>query len=98
MEAVIVDYRSSALIFFKSIVHTHTLTPIKTESKNDANPAAPWHGEPIILKLQIPNYNVQNYKQLRHVICRLSSVFCLLSSHLLTFLPSQLLYHCPLPQ
>jgi hypothetical protein len=26
---------------------------------------------------QIPNYNVQNYKQLRHVIYHLSSVFCL---------------------
>jgi hypothetical protein len=27
---------------------------------------------------QITNYNVQNYKQLRHVICHLSSVICLL--------------------
>jgi hypothetical protein len=37
---------------------------------------------------QIPNYNVQNYKQFRHVICRLSSLICLLifsSSYLLSF-------------
>ncbi len=34
---------------------------------------------------QIQNYNVQNHKQWRHVICRLSSVIRHLSSHLLPF-------------
>jgi hypothetical protein len=41
MEAAIVDYPQwCPYIFFKGIGHTHTLTPLKTESKNDANPLA----------------------------------------------------------
>jgi len=94
MEAVIVDYSQwCPYVFLKGSVHNHALTPIKTGSKIDANPAA---REPISKNYkiqntknkQIPNYNVQNYKQLRHVIYHLSSVFCLLSSHHPTFYPS----------
>lgn len=39
MEAVIVDYSQwCPYVFLKGSVHNHALTPIKTESKNNANP------------------------------------------------------------
>jgi hypothetical protein len=62
--------RGGAHTFFKGIVHTHALTPIKTGCKNDANPMAWIMGDLLVknYKLQntnykqITNYNVQNYK------------------------------------